>query len=344
MMRDAAIKTALVAATLLLLATLASRAQMPPDQFLGNLLFGCVMFLVRVSSKVTINWSAVATGLTCLLFIWAGSHYFLRWLASAMQAGNAAGASPSPALPCWKPRWTTALVGVVVLMFVAGISFIGLVHQTAWLATSPQPYVEERVERRRFGSSKEHILYLGMGVRNYHDILQALPPRRRDIKGKHSWMTAIMPFSPLIVDTIDMDLDWDDPKNKPSFARVVPTYLNPEIAPFRNADGYAVSHYAGNVHVLGNDRVVNEAHITDGTSNTLLAGEVAANFKPWGDPANLRDLATGLCNHPDSFGGPSGDGALLLTMDGSVRSFSKNTSPAVLKALSRPNDGLLPPR
>jgi hypothetical protein len=136
-----------------------------------------------------------------------------------------------------------------------------------------------------------------------------------------------------------MDLNWDHPNNRASFQKVVPIYLNPEIAPFRTASGYAVSHYAGNIYVLGNEEVKSFANIRDGLSSTLLAGEVASNFKAWGDASNLRDASLGLNSHPDGFGGPSGDGALLLTADGSVKFFSRRTSPQVLKALAHPSDG-----
>jgi hypothetical protein len=322
-----------------LLAIVGAIAGLPFGEFLGNLLFGWAMFLRRVVAKMTINRSAVVTGITCLALIWAGLHIFLQWLSNAMQFRPGSGESSSSAPRHWKLRWTTLIVGVLLLMFVAGISFIGVVHQSLWLATSKVPHAETRVDPRHLAPSKQQLTRLGWAVNDYHSILQGVPIKVWDKKGKHSWLTMIMPFSSLKVDTIDLDLDWDHPKNRPSFARVVPTYLNPEIAPFRNAEGYAVSHYAGNVHVLGSDSVRRYADVADGISHTLLAGEAASNFKAWGDPANLRDASTGINRHADGFGGPSGEGALLLTIDGSVKFYSNSTSLQVLKALAHPNDG-----
>jgi hypothetical protein len=79
---------------------------------------------------------------------------------------------------------------------------------------------------------------------------------------------------------------------------------------------------------------------TDGTANTLLVGEVNANFRPWGDPANVRDPARGINRSAYGFGGPPGSGGALFAMaDGSVRFVSERVSPTALKALATPDGG-----
>jgi prepilin-type processing-associated H-X9-DG protein len=84
---------------------------------------------------------------------------------------------------------------------------------------------------------------------------------------------------------------------------------------------------------------VSPKEVTDGESNTLMAGEVKSRFKPWGDPTNWRDPSLGINRSPDGFGGPFEGGASFLFVDGSVR-FIKNTiDPSVLKALSTPQGG-----
>ena len=72
-------------------------------------------------------------------------------------------------------------------------------------------------------------------------------------------------------------------------------------------------------------------------ATTILAAEVAGEFKPWGDPTNLRDPARGLDASPDGFGGPTGEGANVLFADGSVRFMRPTTSPEVIRALGRPS-------
>jgi prepilin-type processing-associated H-X9-DG protein len=71
-------------------------------------------------------------------------------------------------------------------------------------------------------------------------------------------------------------------------------------------------------------------------ANTILAGEVADGFKPWGDPTNLRDPGLGVNKVSGGFGGLSGSGANFLFVDGSVRFLRDTTSRAVLRRLSGP--------
>ena len=79
--------------------------------------------------------------------------------------------------------------------------------------------------------------------------------------------------------------------------------------------------------------------IRDGTTTTMLAGEVSAGFKPWGHPQNWRDPAKGLKFDDESFGGPSSRGTLVLLADGSVRILSKDTDQKVLEAIGTINGG-----
>jgi hypothetical protein len=105
------------------------------------------------------------------------------------------------------------------------------------------------------------------------------------------------------------------------------------------ADGFAATHYAGNQHVLLPDSQLKLGDVTDGTSNTIVAGEVAGGFRAWGDPANVRDPGLGINAAPDGFGSSSPGGCHFLLMDGSVRFVSENIDPGVLKALSTYNGG-----
>jgi prepilin-type processing-associated H-X9-DG protein len=108
----------------------------------------------------------------------------------------------------------------------------------------------------------------------------------------------------------------------------------------RDANGYGLSHYAANSHVLGPNTALRVGDITDGTSTTLLIGEVNTEFKPWGHPVNWRDPALGIQRSPRGFGGVAGSGgANFVMVDGSVRFISERVSPAVLRALATPNGG-----
>ena len=105
------------------------------------------------------------------------------------------------------------------------------------------------------------------------------------------------------------------------------------------AGGHAASHYAGNVNVLLVDSQLTLGDVTDGSSNTIVAGEVTTGFKAWGDPTNLRDPALGLGGGASQFGSSSLSGVNMLLMDGTVRFVSENISPQVLQALSTHDGG-----
>jgi hypothetical protein len=94
------------------------------------------------------------------------------------------------------------------------------------------------------------------------------------------------------------------------------------------------------VHVFpGNHGLKLPKDFSDGTSNTLLYGEVSAGFRPWGHPLNVRDPARGLRPTADAFHGPSSAGINFALADGSVRTVLPTVSPAVLKALATPAGG-----
>jgi prepilin-type processing-associated H-X9-DG protein len=135
---------------------------------------------------------------------------------------------------------------------------------------------------------------------------------------------------------IDLAIPWNHPANAPTMYFNIQLFTNPAVYQPDSKD-FAPSHYAGNVHVLGATPLkLNE--IADGTTNTILAGEVAQNLKPWGMPMNCRDPAAGL-HGPTGFGHPHGKQVQFLFADGSVRSLRGDISPGVLKALATPRGG-----
>jgi hypothetical protein len=102
-----------------------------------------------------------------------------------------------------------------------------------------------------------------------------------------------------------------------------------------------LSHYAANVYVMGGGRPLDLRHdFPGGTSSTILAGEAARNYRPWGHHANWRDPGLGINTTPEGFGNPSPQGFACFAMaDGSVRIFSSKTSRELLKALATPAGG-----
>ena len=341
MKRHGITKTELVVIALVLitLSCLIMPILPAPLEFVVLICLGWIAYLWRVVPQLNPDWDGVALFAIALALFTAGLHALLRWLY----------ASAHESRPVWLWRWTAACVTIIVMLFVAGTSMVGVTHQVAWIATAKEPFFRPFTASLR-SQSANNLKQMGIALHNHHDTQQALPSGTlADSQGAalHSWLTMILPFNDQqpLYDSIKLDAAWDDPANRDAFATEISVYLVPR-QPHSNQDddGYALTHYSGNVHVLGGTEPRSFAQITDGTSNTVLAGEAAGNFKPWGHPRNWRDPALGLNASPDRFGGPwHGGGAQFVMADGSVRFISADVDPDVLRALATPAAGDQPP-
>ena len=312
-----------------------------------RLAFGWPLYLARVLPRVHASSAGLAMGIVCLILALIGLHWFLRWFYREMPRKEED--APRP-VRSWSFRWTTALVSIFVLMFVTGIAAAVIIHQVVWLARARQPIFTTRLstspEFVRKQESVRNLRQIDMGTREYLEeaahaesdgLVWIGPMEDARRQRRHSWMTMILPYVwAYRASPIHYDLPWNAPENSAYFRGVVREYLHPSIGIIRDPRGHALSHYAGNVNLLGKGRTFTYEDLKNGGSNTILAGEVATRFKPWGDPTNLRDPGLGVNVVPDGFGGPSGDGANFLFTDGSVRFLSKSTDPAVLRRLSMP--------
>lgn len=309
-----------------------------PLQIVLTILFGWIRFLARVIPEMTLDISATITVIVCLLLITVAMQRLCSWLYRHNQKPDGNGEAPPRR---WRWRWTFALVAVIVLMFIAGTSAIGITHQTGWLITSPEPLIGRR--SHAFVDKADNNLHLiALATHNYYDWRKCLPPGGtfdKDGNGLHSWQTLILPFVAYDTRKIDMKLPWNHPKNAPIFKNALPIYCYPDCDVIHNEQGYAVSHYASNVHLIGGSKSITIQKITDGTENTLLMGQVTDNLKPWGQPINWRDPALGINKSPRGFGNPARTGSLFVFADGHVKFLTNDVSPAVLKALSTPDRG-----
>lgn len=323
----------------ILIAGLAAAAIADPiaaDAF-GGLLFGWYYFLQRVLPAVRVNIPSIVTGAVALALFILGGHLGARWLWRETHAELDRDAKH------WKWEWTLSIVAVVVLMFVCGIATIGVVHQTGWILASdesrwdyslPDDYLVE--------DSRSRLKQIGLGIANYADVYRRFPPGgsfSSTGEAMHSWEAMLLPYM-MISTSINYDLPWRHPDNQPEFRIVNPMFINPDFRAiqFRDAEGFAVSHYAANSHVMGPNLSFRQKFITDGLATTIFVGEVNSNFKAWGDPSNWRDPMLGINQSPYGFGGVWGSGgAQFLMGDGSVQMLSESTDLQVLRALSTPD-------
>ncbi len=313
-----------------------------PLDLAGNLALGWLFFLARVIPSMKVDASGVATALLCAALLAVGIHVFSRWFVVHFNEGVA-----SP--PAWRSRWTGMIIAAVVVLFVSGIATVGMTHQVGWLLTSKDPWVSStggsRIVARRV-QSLNNLKEIGVALHEYHNDQGAFPLGGTfDPMGQplHGWQAMILDKldNQELFHEMNFQIPWTDARNASVFRTTLGIYINPGIVPRVDRDdrGYALSHYAGNVRVLGGDHSLRIEDIKDGTAQTLFAGEVATGFKPWGDPVNWRDPALGVNRSPNGFGGPWVGGASFLLVDGSVRFIKNSVDPRIMKALSTPASG-----
>ncbi len=228
-------------------------------------------------------------------------------------------------------------------MAVTGICF-GSISPVLILIALLLPAVQAAREAARRVQSRNNLFQIGLALHNYHDAYMTFPPGTIADKGGreyHGWQTMLLPYveQVSVYNQVDFNVPWDDPKNRGPMQTKIACYLAPGINETQDAAGYALSHYAGNSYLFPQNRAMHIRDITDGSSLTILAGEAAGNFLPWGHPGNSRDPGNGIQAGPDSFGRPGSPAAGILMCDGSVRFFNKDVDPAVLKALATPAGG-----
>jgi len=131
---DALIKKLLaVAAVILVLGFLSFLMELPP------LAFGWLHFLARNLGQVSVHPASVVTGAVFVALLIVAIHGCGSSFCRAVTAKSAVA-------PRWRFRWTLAILGVVVLMFVAGLSTIGLARHLGWMFSTADPTYMETVK------------------------------------------------------------------------------------------------------------------------------------------------------------------------------------------------------
>jgi hypothetical protein len=252
-----------------------------------TLVIGWAFFLAKVVPALHINVEGLLIALVCILGLVGGLQSFMNWL--VRRRPGPAGAQTGR----WRFRWTLSILGLVMMMFVAGISAVGVVHQAGWLATSPEPIFQNNF--RQIAArimSNNNARQMALAAHWYSDAHNTLPPGAVfDATGEplHGWQTILLPYleEEPRYKKIDLQKAWNDPANVANFRCGLKLFIQPDVEPRVDAEGFGLSHYAGNCRLLGGSKKWALAQITDGASNTLLLGEAAGNFKPWGSPTPI---------------------------------------------------------
>jgi hypothetical protein len=314
--RPAFTRTELVVVLVLLL--LITCFMVPAIEMSGTGLFlGWLYFLLRVVPQMQPAWDQVGVFVVGVLALTLLLHHLVR-----------------RTLPAWSLGRSVRVVGLVLLVFVAGTAFVGVMHQTGWLLFSKEPWLNRSGER--IGSSN-NLRQLVISLQNVVDTEKALPaglvasPHGEPL---HGWPTLLLPY--IEQETLFKQLDLTKPWNDPANAKLTQTRIDLYQHPGRRGDevaGRPAIHYAANVRVFASELRRKLSDFEAGASNTIVFGEVTGQFQPWAAPVQWRDPAFGL-GHPAGFGSPVGLRQVAVAMlDGSVRTFTVGPDEAEFRAI-----------
>lgn len=347
-----------------------------------QLLLGWLYFPWRVLPQVTVDWPSVLLGAFCLVAFVAGLHWTRCWLERQRHLATSAVAPRvrfSTSCACAAIVLLAFAAGTATVGATHQLVWIatgkGEAAARRGLAAMPVngllSQAQARSDRKQ---QKNNLKMVGLGVHNFHDTFSCLPLGGAvDDRGRllHGWASSLGPYIDFSVHQLDFGVPWNEPPNDRLYRCALPIFLNPAVLEVFDDQGYGLSHIAGNVHVLPiveiprrkaadfRFKLMEEwnvkasedrrhqwrlSEIADGQANTLLIGEAAGNYRPWGYPVNVRDPALGMGESLDGFGGaPGTEGGQFVMCDGSVRFINNRIDRAVLRAMGSPAGGEAPP-
>lgn len=319
-----------------------------PIQSLFYLILGWFPFLKRVIPQMTVSVSGLLSALLLFVLMVVVLQLIGAYLVRCWQNTDTTTVPKK-----WRMLWTFTLIVLVVISFAGGFAVVGVAYQTSWFVTDDDALIyKSGYGPARRSQSKNHLKQIGLAMYNYHDTFDQLPSGGTFSKAgqpQHSWVSQILPYldQASLYNEIDFNHPWNSEANRKIFETRLQILENPGLKILfdngknneQNTKGYQPSHYAANRQLLFVNSNMNMKQISDGTANTILAGEIKSNIKPWGDPLNFRDPGMGINQNRRGFGGPFTGGAHFLFSDGSVRFISEEIEPAVLKGISSPNGG-----
>ena len=255
------------------------------------------------------------------------------------------------------------------------------------------PAVQQAREAARRSTCKNNLKQIGLALHNYHDTHRIFPPGGFVTAPDVNYLVMILPYidqAPLY-NNFSFNVTYITAPNLALQLQIPPVYHCPSSS-ITEYSGYKTHHYYGNMGPVGTNPQTSTAYsedpvpgpldgfatqgvlgartkvrmrdITDGTSNTIMAGEISANrlsddsvpsyFRQWARGCrsssacggsknikygiNIRNYTGGSFNGV-SFASQHVGGCHFLFSDGSVHFVSENVDMGVYLSAASRNGG-----
>jgi hypothetical protein len=188
-----------------------------PVDFLINITFGWFVHIFRILTQVQFSAINVLIGLVCLTVVAIGSHWIFRWANSKRPLAESG--SGDLAACDWPIKRTAAILGIVLLIVVAGISAVGVFNHSIWIVTSGERFAEGFPEPAPLAKTMNDMKQIGMAMHNYAGSNGQLPTAASWNKNKDqpllSWRVMILSFieEQELYREFHRDEPWDSPHN-----------------------------------------------------------------------------------------------------------------------------------
>jgi hypothetical protein len=196
------------------------------------------------------------------------------------------------------------------------------------------PAVQASREAARRMQAGNHLKQIGLAMHNYHDVYEEFPPAVvTDANGKplYSGRVLLLPFmeqKPLY-DEFDKTQAWDSPANIGFSKQNLMVFTDPSSAD--RIDGQTDFLFVVGKGTLFEPPATGTgmASITDGTSNTMMAVDVADSGIHWAEPRDLvisQPMSLPPGNHPNI--------NLAVFYDGHTSAIVKTTPQQMIRNLA----------
>lgn len=210
------------------------------------------------------------------------------------------------------------------------------------------PIVQQSRSTASYPLCKNNLKWLALAMHNYHDLHGVFPSPNNDDGDSppYSWRIALLPFveEDQIFERYNFSEPWDGPTNSTMHSLQLEVFLCPDTSSRLNHYQRTVTDYVaitGEETIFSEDQPTKLSDVTDGTSNTIMFGELANSDIHWMEPRDLQFNA--ISNRMNTSGAGLSNvhngGAYTALVDGSIRYLSEEIDPDVLRALMTKNGG-----